>query len=330
MALLAGCIGMRTPLDDAAIPIPRGEATDSTVASCGSTVNIDTRPVQTDILIVLDRSDSMIWSLTSNSNCAAGATGCTTRAAAVVSALSTVVTDHSDIRWGLELFPTTSGGMCSVPSAPEVAISSNSTAAIESKLAAFSMAYSTPTAPAIDVAVAYLKTVKDANNKVILLATDGLPTCGGGGDWTTDGMTATTAAVATAKNAGFLVYVVGIGPSVGNLNSLAEAGGTGSYYPATSTDALDTALAKIAKVATSTCVFKANTLPPDKDLVTVYVDAKLVAQDGSNGWAFDPSDPTYSTIVLTGAYCQNVLAGATAEIQITFGCPDATASDASP
>jgi hypothetical protein len=143
-------------------------------------------------------------------------------------------------------------------------------------------------------------------------------------------MTDTTAAVATAKKAGFPVYVVGIGPSVGNLNSLAEAGGTGSYYPATSTDALDTALAKIAKVATSTCVLKANTLPPDKDLVTVYVDAKLVAQDGSNGWTFDPSDPTDSTIVLTGTYCESVLAGATAEVQIAFGCPVATAGDAAP
>jgi len=328
LALLAGCVGFRTPLDDAGAP--RGDAADMGVAFCGSTLTIDTRPVPADVLIVLDRSESMIWSLTANATCAAGAAGCTTRAEAVVSAIGDVVTENPDIRWGLQLFPATSVGTCSVSATPQVGISASSAAAIKAELAAFTTSLSTPTAATLTAAVAYLKTVGDHANKAILLATDGLPNCPAGGDWATDDMTGATRAATAAKQAGFPVYVVGIGPSVSNLNTLAVAGGTGSYYPATSITTLNTALRTIAKVVTTTCRLEANTLPPDKDLVTVYVDKTLVSQDESNGWIFDPTDPTSATIVLTGDYCQSVLAGATAEVQIDFGCPDASSSEAGP
>jgi hypothetical protein len=322
LALLAGCVGYRTPLDDAGPP--RGDAADMGVAICGSTMTIDTRPVPADVLIVLDRSESMTWSLAANSSCAAGARSCTTRAEAVVSAIGDVVTNNPDIRWGLQLFPASSASMCSVAAMPQVGISASSAAAIKAQLAAFTTSLSTPTAATLNAAVAYLKTVTDRSNKAILLATDGLPNCAAGSDWATDDMPGATSAAAAAKKAGFPVYVVGIGPSISNLNDLAVTGGTGSYYPATSTTSLDAALQTIAEVVTSTCTLQANTLPPDKDLVTVYVDQSLVPQDEANGWTFAPTDPSYSTIVLTGDYCQKLLAGATAEVQIDFGCPDAS------
>jgi hypothetical protein len=321
LALLSGCIGMRTPLDDAAMPIHDGA--DSTVAACGSTLTIDTSPAQADILILLDRSASMIWSLTSDSNCAAGATNCSSRAAAVVPAVDAIVADNPDIHWGLELFPTPGATTCGVSSTPQVGISADSASAIKSQLASFTTSLSTPTASVINAATAYLKKVNDANNRAILLATDGLPNCPSGQNWTIDDMTGASNAATAAKKAGFPVYVIGIGPSVGNLNSLAQVGGTGSYYPATSTTELDSALKSIAKVVTLTCTFKANTIPPDKDLATVYIDNRLVPQDDSNGWMFDPADATYSTVVLTGTYCQSMLAGLTSQVQIVFGCLDA-------
>jgi hypothetical protein len=280
--------------------------------------------VPADVLIVLDRSESMRWSLADDAFCAAGARDCTTRADAVGSAIGAVVTDNPDIRWGLHLFPASGVGMCSVSATPQVGIGASSADAIKAQLAAFTTNLSTPTTATINAAVAYLKTVGDRANKAILLATDGLPNCAAGRDWATDDMTGATQAAAAAKKAGFPVYVVGIGPSVSNLNNLAVSGGTSSYYPATSTTALNTALRTIAKVVTMTCRIQANTLPPDKDQVTVYVDQSLVPQDDTNGWAFDPTDPTYSIIVLTGDYCQQVLAGATAEVQINFGCSDAS------
>ena len=320
LALVAGCVGFRTPLDDAGQPM--GDAADMGVAFCGSTLTIDTRPVPADVLIALDRSESMLWSLGANRSCAAGATDCTTRADGVVSAIGAVVTDNPDLRWGLQLFPAPGGGSCGVSATPQVRISANAADAIRAQLAAFTTNLSTPTTATINAAVAYLKTVNDGANKAILLATDGLPNCAAGRDWATDDMTGATQAAAAAKQAGFPLYVVGLGPSVGNLNNLAVAGGTGSYYPATSTAALNTALRTIAKVVTMTCRLQANTLPPDKDRVSVYVDRGLVPQDEANGWTFDPTDPAYSTIVLTGDYCQQVLAGATAEVQINFGCSD--------
>jgi hypothetical protein len=312
---------MRTPLDDASTT--RGDGSDSTKVACGSTMTIDTTPARTDILILLDRSESMIWSLSADSACAAGARNCSSRVDAVVPAVDSIVTDNPDINWGLELFPTPDATTCSVSSTPQVGISSNSASAIKSQLASLTTSYSTPTRSVINAATAYLKKVSDAGNKAILMATDGLPNCASGQNWTTDDMTSAANAATAAKKAGFPVYVVGIGPSVGNLNSLAQAGGTGSYYPATSTTELDSALKSIAKVVTLTCTFKANTIPPDKDLATVYIDHSLVPQDDSNGWMFDPADATYSTVVLTGTYCQSMLAGLTSQVQIVFGCLDA-------
>jgi hypothetical protein len=328
LASLAACIGMRTPLDDASMPV--GDSSDSTQAVCGSTVTIDTTPAPPDILILLDRSESMIWSLSADSVCAPGAANCSSRMDAVVPAVNSIMTDNPDIRWGLELFPTSAATNCSVSNAPQVAISSNSEPAIKSLLASITTSYSTPTAAAINAATAYLKKVSDVSNKAILLATDGLPNCASGQDWTNDDMTGATTAATSAKKAGFPLYVIGLGPSVGNLNSLAQAGGTGSYYPVTSTTQLNSALKAIAKVASLTCTFKANAIPLDKDLVTVYVDKSLVAKDDGNGWMFEPSDSTYSTIVLTGTYCQMMLAGATSQVQIVFGCPETASPDAMP
>jgi len=325
LAALAGCIGMRTPLDDGSTT----DSSDATKVACGNTMTtmtIDTTPVQPDILILLDRSDSMNWSLTANSRCATSATNCTARSTAVISAIDAIVADNPKINWGLALFPS-SDTSCSVSSTPQVGISTNSTSAIKSRLAAFTTSLTTPTAAIINAATSYLKKVNDGRNKAILLATDGLPNCGSGQNWSGDDTTGATSAAAAAKKAGFPVYVVGMGPDVSNMNSTAVAGGTGSYYPATSTTALNTALQSIAKAASLTCTFKANTLPSDKDLVNIYVDNNLVAKDDNNGWTFDANDSTYSTIVLTGSYCQAMMAGSTSQVQIVFGCPEDSSSD---
>jgi uncharacterized membrane protein len=51
------------------------------------------------------------------------------------------------------------------------------------------------------------------------------------------------------------------------------------------------------------------------------VDKNYVAQDDSNGWKFDPTDSTNSTIVLTGSTCTDLMDGKTSQVQIVFGCP---------
>jgi len=290
----------------------------SSAGTCGTTTT-DTTRADADVLIVLDRTESMNESLDGS--------GGTTRLTAIVPAVGEVVANNPGIHWGLELFTTPGGGQCVVEAAPQVPISADSASAINQVLSTITTEQSTPTALALKVATDYLKTVNDGNSKAILLATDGEPNCGttsggrGGGIGGTD-LVGASAAAAAALAAGFPVYVIGIGPSLSNLNQLAQAGGTEAYYPATSTAELGTALANIAKVISSTCTFKANTAPPDASLVYVYVDKALVAKSDSNGWTFDPSDRTSSTIKLTGSYCDDLLAGVTTQVQIVFGCPN--------
>ena len=97
----------------------------------------------------------------------------------------------------------------------------------------------TPTRSGTAGATTYLQTVTTPNPKFILLATDGLPTCGTGGAM--DDAVAAEAAVAAANTAGFKTFVVGIatgGSADTTLSNLANAGGlprqgTPSYYSVT-------------------------------------------------------------------------------------------------
>jgi hypothetical protein len=286
--------------------------------TCGSTT-ANTSRAQADILILLDNTTSMSQSLTSDTQCGATA-GCSTRQSVVVPAVGAVVTDNPGINWGLQPL-LSGGGTCQVSKTPLVPIGADNAATIKTRLASIQLSQSTPTAAALQSAVTYLKTVSDGNQKAILLATDGEPNCRDGSTGASD-LDGASAAAAEALKAGFPVYVVGIGPSVSNLTALAQAGGTKDYYPATSTDQLTTALASIAKVVSATCTFKANTTPPDKTLVYVYVDKKLVEKSDSKGWKFDGADATGATVTLTGSYCDDMMSGKTTQVQIVFGCPN--------
>jgi hypothetical protein len=173
-----------------------------------------------------------------------------------------------------------------------------------------------------------MKTLTEPTKKVILLATDGEPNCGasmpdGGGvvpDVMIEDVAGATAAVAAANAAGFPVYVIGIGPSVANLNKLAKAGGgTSEYYPATSAEQLTAALSSISKLAGS-CTFTADSEPPDQENIAVYVNKQKVEKDSDNGWEFGASS---QEIVLTGSYCKQMSTGDEANVQILFGCPGA-------
>jgi Mg-chelatase subunit ChlD len=287
--------------------------------NCGATT-VDSKRAEADVLIVLDRSSSMTSNIGDDSDCRGGSS-CTTRLQAVVTGIQAVVSGNPGIRWGLELFTTPKKSLCTVSGLPQVDVGPDTASAIQSQLASITTASSTPTAAAIKVATDYLKTVHDGNNKVILLATDGVPNCADG-TTDSDGMPGTLEAVRAASAAGFLVYVIGIGPEVGNLNELARTGGTNSYYPVSSTAELNAALSSIAKAVATTCTYKVAKAPPDKGLVFVYVDKKFVGEDDADGWTFDPSDATGATVTLTGAYCEDILSGAATQVQIIFGCPN--------
>ena len=301
-------------------PPPTGDA------NCGVQTN-STSKQPADVLLVLDRSGSMGDDIAQDCSCVnTGSSSqacpnrstCKDRWSTVSSAVTTTVTSTPDIHWGLKLFSTPGGSACDVSNQVEVPVGANSASAIQQRIQSTSPANNTPTAAAVKAATAYLKTVNDPSNKVILLATDGQPNCAPGGkDNSTPDVDGTVAAIAAAKAAGFLVYVIGIGPSVGNLNNFAAAGGTGQYYPATSPQDLANALAAISTRVAS-CSFTLATTPPDPGNVAVYLDKVLLPQDPSNGWSFGGNS---QVIMLNGDACEQIKSGQATTVQVLFGCP---------
>jgi hypothetical protein len=286
-------------------------------ANCGTQTSGTARE-PADVLLVLDRSGSMDYSTTADNNCGGGSTNCTARWPALTSAVNaTLSSTASSISWGLKLFSST-GNACGVSSGVEVPIAATSVATIQSVITATQPGGNTPTAQAITAATNYLTTVKDQNTKYILLATDGEPNCAPGGN-ATPNVQATVDAITAAKTAGFLVYVIGIGPQAAltNLQSFAAAGGTTNYFPATSPQALTDAFATISKAVT-TCTFNLTQAPPDVNNIAVYLDKSLVTKDGANGWSLGANS---LTIVLNGSTCEKITSGAATQVQVLFGCP---------
>jgi hypothetical protein len=303
-----------------------GEGGAATTGCSGIVASAATRE-PADVLLVLDRSGSMNYSITEECSCdplsnprvvCADTSDCTTRWASLVTVLDSALSSTPFLHWGLKLFSSPSAGPCEVASGVEVLLGAEAVTAIQAQIAATKPAGETPTASAITTATDYLKTVIDTNRKMILLATDGKPNCGGPQPSVyEDDVTGTVDAIAAAVNAGFLVYVVGIGTgtSLGNLDTFAQAGGTGSHYPAQSPDELAKALTSISKAAT--CTFALAAMPPYPNKVAVYLNRNTVPQDASNGWSFGASS---QTVLLHGSYCDQALSAPPDGLQVLFSC----------
>ena len=310
-------------------------------ANCGITTN-ETKRQQVDVLLVLDRSLSMNYSLEEDCYCSgAGATAtpgagckntttCSTRWDAIKSAMTTTLASTNYVNWGLKFFSESDTVNCIVTADTEVEIAQDSgdpvafskaqaqaRTDVQKKINDATQSLSTPTTAALNAATSYLKKLTDSNKKIILLATDGEPNCGGtpANINTTDDLGASDAAAA-AKAAGFPVYAIGIGPKVSSLTQVAQKGGTTDYYPATSPDQLAAALSSISQLV-GACTFTTDNAPTDPDNVAVYVNKEQVPKDAPNGWKYGA---TNQEIDLTGTYCDQMSSGDEATVQILFGC----------
>jgi Mg-chelatase subunit ChlD len=304
----------------------------SSDANCGQQISTASKG-QTDVLLVLDRSGSMNESIAAECCCSSACrtainiklcpdtANCSERWPALSSAVSATLASTAGLRWGVKLFSSPhSPDVCGVDPGVEVPVGA-SPSQVQAQISGANPLNATPTAKAVIAATAYLKTVTDPDDKVILLATDGEPNCKSGSSATnTPDVDNTQAAIQAALRAGFRVYVIGIGPSVGNLDGFARAGGTEHYYPATSPAQLSSALASISKTVAS-CTFALATPPPDPDNIAVYVDNNLVGKDAANGWGFGA---TPMTILLHGATCDQITSGAATTVRVLFGCPGET------
>ena len=294
--------------------------------NCGNSASSMTQ-LPADLLLVLDRSGSMTNSISDDVPCDPASGTCAQRWTTMMSAMRTVLaTSPTSIHWGLKFFstPGLSSGSgstpvgCVVTSDVEVPVGTDNAAAITANIATTSPNYNTPTRAAIEVAVAYLSTVQDGRSKYILLATDGQPNCPVTGDVATaTDLDPAIAAIAAARSAGIAVYVIGVGPSAGNLDQMASSGGTNKFYPALSPQALTAALNAIVGTVAS-CVYTMSSTPPDPNNLGVYLDKQLVLESATDGWT--PSSP--NAVTFNGPTCERIKAGAYKSVQVLFGCPD--------
>lgn len=201
----------------------------------------------------------------------------------------------------------------------------------------------TPTGSAIDGACGYVDEYRSATPgryPAILLVTDGEPkaplseaVCAPSLD------EATAAAAKCLRDAGISTYVLGVGPSLDNLDQIAAAGGTETAYLADQDNAAQVlnALRAVRASAQIPCDLQLATAVSDPE--SVDLDASTVAfldqactyvsvprvtevsdcEDGASGWYFDdPSAPTQ--IHLCEATCGTVKSTGE-ELFYSIGCP---------
>jgi len=298
-------------------------------------------PKAADILMVLDRSGSMI---DIPDGAPAGST--TTKWQIVVPSLEAVVSaTESSISWGMKSFPeayTDSMDDCGggVTGIIDVKVAAMDGTQMNGAITALTPAgKGTPTADAINSAVTYMGTLTDTNPKYLLLATDGEPTCVGTTKDSTNAGPAAVTAIANALKAGFPTFVVGIATTKTTdnteLTAMSKAGGepipvanplAHNYYLADDATTLVSAMEAITGQI-STCLFPLSPPPPvlnDSTKVGVYLGSTTnkIPYDASksSGWAYTDANDT--AIEVFGSYCDMIQTAGAGVVQIIFGCPN--------
>ena len=277
-----------------------------------------------DIVIVLDRSGSMIDPINSPPSK-------WTQAKTAIH--DTVAALPNSVKWGLKVFP--SAGLeasCDVSDGVEVAVAFDDVTTIDAAMAAVGPNGVTPTKNAIYKAGAYLSSLTDTNPRYLLLATDGVPACPGSvtpealAQWAAE----TVTAIATEASQGIRTFVIGVAidntqNGIDTLNQMAMAGleprsSTAPFFYATTNETeLATALGQIAAHVIS-CSYPLSAPPPAPDMVTIRVGSDVVPHDAThaNGWDFGPND---LSIDFFGSWCQLLQSGSIMQVQAVYGCP---------
>lgn len=299
-------------------------------------------PMPADMYIMLDQSTSMNMTPTG---------GTETKWTSVTNAIKSFVQAQSatGLGVGLQYFglpdPTNASSnyqQCdpAVYATPEIPIQTlpDVAASIVSSIDMHSPSQLTPTGPALQGAIDYMKAWAPnhaGRASVVVLVTDGFPTeC--------DPQQITDIA-AIAQNGATTVpkvrtYVVGIGAGFANLNNIAQAGGTGSAFLIESGDVEQQFLTTMLNIASTPlqCEFDIPTPPDpsqmfDKDLVQVLYTTwttgvqQQIPKIGSIGdceanlgvgWYYD-SESAPTKILICPAACDEFAAG---RVDIALGC----------
>ena len=305
-----------------------GSGADELAANCGTMmVDFERRPA--DVLIVLDRSESMVLSSTEDAACAAGS-ACVSRWQVMRDTFKSVLETGAYVRWGLKLFPSPGAGTCGVKDGVEVAPALGSAAAIEAQIDGTIPSGSAPVGDAIRRAGKYLQGIDDGYWKGILFATSGAADCvashttvdAGSPEWSPSALDAVQA-IREAQGMFIPVYVLSFdrpanAGTQAYLNALASAGGTGVYYSANEPQDFLNALYYPGDYA-PTCMISTVNVPPDPDNITVWFNGEIAPRDPADLEGWDYVSP--SMIQLYGSCCDRKLTLDSVKITIVFGCP---------
>jgi len=263
-----------------------------------------------------DATASGVGTMGGGGSLCSNTSNCTNRWQSLVPAVTDTLTNAQNVNWGLKFFPTpTASADCTVSTTLDASVGSDK-ATIMNAIQSAKLRLSTPTAAALKAATAQLQALTDSNPRFILLATDGEPNCAGNPpSINRPDVPGASAAAQAAKDAGFPVYVIGIGPNPGDLTTVAQAGGTNDYYKVSSPQELVDAFSTISQLV-ATCSFTLDSTPPDPNNIAVYLDKNLVQQDSTNGWSLSGNN----TVVLNGDTCSKVMSGQATTVQVLFGC----------
>lgn len=287
---------------------------------CGA-VEIDAEAIPPNMLIVLDRSCSMTSKVQGKS-----------KWQIAVDALDKLLTTNKGkIRFGLALFPDTTGSSCK-QDAVSIAVGPNKEAAIQTLLknALTKSDKNYPDGPcvtnidtAMQQAAAHTPLADTTRENFVLLITDGAQAgcSAGGGD---KGTTQTITDLWQKKKVA--TFVVGFGGAVDakQLNIFANAGGkpisnpTTQYYKAEDQTSLDKALASIAQTSMG-CVLSLKNVPADLSKIYVFFDDKEVPRDPThkNGWDYDAKT---NKLTFYGQACKDLQDQKVKDVDIVYGC----------
>lgn len=135
---------------------------------------------------------------------------------------------------------------------------------------------------------------------------------------------ATLAALQSLAQGGVSTYVVGLPGSdvyADVLNAFAQAGqtareGATRYYAAEDQLALTAALREILGAVAISCDVTLDAPPPDRKLVNVYFDQRLVPQNDAQGWSWVDD----RTLRVQGSRCEELKSGEVGQVQVVSGC----------
>lgn len=254
------------------------------------------------------------------------------------------------LRASLQFFPLADDTIettCAYPYAtPTVALTNASDGSISAAIDATTPSGGTPTLPALQGAISYAKQVaadRPGDKTAVVLVSDGEPGFYDGNAFVPGCQDNDVAHAAAAAKVAFEsapsvpTYVIGVGPKLAALSSIASAGGTTNAVMVDTADPAKTkldivaALGAIRKTEVS-CDFSIPPSPAGKELDPFAVNVVLKQGDGTErvigyskdcavegGWRYDDAAAP-KRILLCSASCSDARASSLGKVAIAFGC----------